>query len=53
MQEVSSVSVISRLDSKKQVAAEIVRTVNLKNKVWLIFVQGKRQQKCTPDVYRG
>ena len=45
IQEVSSVSVISRLDSNKQVAPEIDRAVNAESKVWLIFVQGEPQQK--------
>ena len=43
--EVSSVSVISRLDSNKEVAPEIVKGVKAENKVWLIFVKFKRQQK--------
>ena len=43
--EVSRVSVISRLNSDKTVACGLVRAVNPENKVWLIFVQGKHQQR--------
>ena len=38
-------SVISRLNSNKQVAAEVVRAFKAENKLWLKFVQPKRQQK--------
>ena len=38
------VSVISRLNSNKELAAEIIRAIKEENKVWLMFVQGKRQQ---------
>ena len=42
IREVSCVSVILRLNRKKEVAAEVVRAVTVENKVWLMFVQGKR-----------
>ena len=38
-------SVILRLDSNKQVVAEIGTALKAEKKVWLIFVQGKRQEK--------
>ena len=38
-------SVISRLNSSKQVATGLVRALNAENKVWLMFVQGKNLQK--------
>ena len=42
IQEVSCVSVILRLNCKKEVAAVVVRAVTVENKVRLMFVQGKR-----------
>ena len=42
IREVSCVSVILRLNCKKEVAAEVVRAVTVENKVQLMFVQGKR-----------
>ena len=42
IREVSCVSVILRLNRKKEVAAEVVRAVTVENKVCLMFVQGKR-----------
>ena len=42
IREVSCVSVILRLNRKKEVAAEGVRAVTVENKVRLMFVQGKR-----------
>ena len=42
IREVSCVSVILRLNQKKEVSAEVVRAVTVENKVWLIFLQGKR-----------
>ena len=44
IQEKVYVSVTSRLNSNKELAAEIVRAVKAESKVWLIFVQGKRPQ---------
>ena len=41
IREVSSVSVILRLNRKKKVAADVVRDVTVENKVRLMFVQGK------------
>ena len=38
-------SVISRLKSNKQVASGLVRALNAENKVWLMFVEGKHQQR--------
>ena len=46
-------SVISRLKCKKQVASGLVRALNAENKVWLMFAQGKHEQKRTPDLCRG
>ena len=45
IREVSCVSVISRLNSNKQVASGLVRALNAENKVFLMFVQGKHQQR--------
>ena len=42
IREVSCVSVILRLNRKKEVAAVVVRAVTVENKVRLMFVQGKR-----------
>ena len=42
IREVSCVSVILRLNRKKEVAGEVVRAVTVENKVWLMFVQGKQ-----------
>ena len=42
IREVSCVSVILRLNHKKEVSAEVVRAVTVENKVWLMFLQGKR-----------
>ena len=42
IREVSCVSVILRLNRKKEVAAEVVRALTVENKVQLMFVQGKR-----------
>ena len=42
--EKGCVSVISRLNNNKGLAAEIVRTIKAADKVWLMFVQGKRQR---------
>ena len=44
-------SVILGLNSKKGVAAEVVRALTVKNKVWLMFVQGKRYQKSVSQTY--
>ena len=44
IREVSCVSVILRLNCKKEVAAEVVRALTVENKVRLMSVQGKRQQ---------
>ena len=44
IQENVCMSVISRLNSNKRLAAEIVRAVKEENKVWLMFVQVKWQQ---------
>ena len=44
IREKCCVSVISRLNNEKRLAAEIVRAVKAENKVRLMFVQGKRQQ---------
>ena len=38
------VSVISRLNSNKELAAEIVRAIKEENKVWLMSVDSKPQQ---------
>ena len=55
IQEKGCVSVISRLNSKKGLATEIVRAVKEENIVWLMFSQGKKTAKkqCTQDLYRG
>ena len=57
IREKGCVSVISRLNSNKGLAAEIVRAVKAENKVWLMFSQGKKmarkKKQCTRDVYRG
>ena len=55
IQEKGCVSVISRLNSKKGLATEIVRAVKEENIVWLIFSQGKKTAKkqCTRDLYGG
>ena len=45
--------VILRLNSNKQVSVDVVRALKAENKVCLIFVAAKRQQKCTPELYRG
>ena len=42
--EVICVSIISGLKSNKEIVAEVVRPVKAENKMWLMFVQGKRQQ---------
>ena len=44
IREKGCVSVISRLNSNKWLADEIVGAVKAENKVWLMFVQGKWQQ---------
>ena len=43
--EVICVSIISGLKSNKEIVAEVVRPVKAENKMWLMFVQGKHQQK--------
>ena len=43
--------VISRLNSNKQVEAEVVGALKVENKVWLIFVPGKKHQKNVCQVY--
>ena len=45
IREVSCVSVFLRLSNKKEVAAVVVRALTVENKVRLMSVQGKRQQK--------
>ena len=40
--EVICVSIISGLKSNKEIVAEVVRPVKAENKMWLMFVQGKR-----------
>ena len=45
IREKGCVSVISRLNSNKGLAAEIVRAVKAENKVWLMFSQGKKMAK--------
>ena len=41
IREKGCVSVISRLNSNKELAVEIVAAIKAENKVWLMFVQGK------------
>ena len=53
MREVSCVSDISRLNSHKKVGSGLVRALNAENKVWLMFVQVKHEQKRTPNLYRA
>ena len=43
--EVSRMRVILRLNSNKQVLVEVVRALKAENKVCLIFVAPKQQQK--------
>ena len=43
IREKGCLSALSRLNSNKELAAEIVTATKGENKVWL-FVQGKRQQ---------
>ena len=43
IREKGCVPVVSRLNSNKELAAEIVIAIKAENKVWL-FVQGKRQE---------
>ena len=43
--EVSYVPVIYRLNSNRQVASGLVRAFNADNKVSLMFVEGKDQEK--------
>ena len=43
IREKGCVSALSRLNSNKELAAEIVIAIKAENKVWL-FVQGKRQE---------
>ena len=45
IQEVSFESVLSRLNSKKEAVAEVVRAVKAQNKVGLMFAQGKLEQR--------
>ena len=45
IREVSCVSVISRLNSNKQVASGLYGALNSEKKIWLRFVQGKHKQK--------
>ena len=42
-----------KLNSNKKVASGIVRALNAENKVWLMSVQDKNEQKRTPYLYRG
>ena len=42
IQEKGCKSVFSRWNSNKELAAEVVRDIKAENKVWLLFVQGKR-----------
>ena len=44
IREKDCVSVISRLNSNKELAAEIVRAVKAENKVWLMSVDSKPEQ---------
>ena len=44
-------SVISRLKSNKQVASGLDRALKPENKVWLLFVQGKHQQRRYGSLY--
>ena len=44
IREKDCVSVISRLNSNKELAAEIVRAIKAENKVWLMSVDSKPQQ---------
>ena len=41
IREKGCVSVISRLNSNKELAVEIVTAIKAESKVWLMFVQGK------------
>ena len=50
IREKGCVSVISRLNSNKGLAAEIVRAVKAENKVWLMFSQGKKMAKKKNNV---
>ena len=43
--EASRMRVISRLNSNKQDLVEVVRALKAENKVWLMFVPAKQQQK--------
>lgn len=45
LQEVSYVWIILGLNNNKQVAADVVRAPKAGNKMWLIVLQCKRQQK--------
>ena len=45
IREVSCVWAISRLSNNKQVVADVVRCVKTRNKVWLVFLQGKEQRE--------
>ena len=51
--ELSRTRVILRLNSDKQVLVEVVRALKAENKVCLIFVQAKHQQKIYARPIRG
>ena len=45
IQEKSCVWVISRISNNKQVTADVVGDVKGRNKVWLMYFQGKQSQE--------